>query len=200
MTNPNHPDIYNDRPRICPTCSEVFPGFTAYWNHAENDHGWTWRDGVIRPPEDGQIGAGRSALYVLGIWPTTVIHRETARTLASINASNATSARHNFRRSIRHAEDQGLLRRDGDWIRILDRPGLYAKAIDQIVNPTHEKFLAINAAIPVLAALIRIERNAAYKAQRERELDFVRSLMNPYSRGVPMKGKRRRIVAAGRPS
>lgn len=193
------PEVYNERPRTCPACHAGFPGFAAYWSHAEADHGWVWCDGRIVPPEDEQIGMGRSALYVLGIWPAPVAHRDTVRALASVNKGASTSARQKFNRSIRSAEDDGHLARDGSWIRILNQPALYAKAIDRISSPTHEKFLAINAAIPVLARLIRAERDAVQRVKRERELRIVRSLMNPYDRGVPTKGRAVRVVAAGSP-
>lgn len=196
MTRPT--SVYDDRPRTCPVCAAPFPGFHAYWDHAETTHGWVWRNGKIVPPDDEQIGVGRSALYLMGIWPTAAIHRDTLRTLASVNRGTGSRSREKLVKSIRTAETDGLLKRDGDWVHILDGPALYARAIDRMESPTHHKFLALNAAIPVLAALIRAERDAVKRAKRERELAFIRSLMNPYAGRVPGKGRSARVVAAGR--
>lgn len=191
-------EVYDDRPRKCPACRQPFPGFEAYWDHAEAEHGWGWEDGKIRPPEDEQIGAGRSALYVLGIWPTQYIHRDTLRALANVNASTGRRAREKVSSSLRKAEVEGLVARHGDWVKILNRRALHERAVDRISSPRHEKFLAVRAAIPVIAQQIAAERDARQRAARERELVFIRSLMQPYDGGVPRKGASARVVASGR--
>lgn len=199
MSDERPAEVYDDKPRSCPVCRAPFPGYAAFWDHAELDHGWVWREGKIRPPDAEQIGMGRSALYVLGIWPAPRVHRGTLRALAGVNAGGGRSSEQ-FAKSIRRAEADALLVRDGDWIRILDRPALYERAVMHIASPTHEKFLALEAAIPVLRAQVAAERDAAQRAERERELRFIRSLMRPYAGA--MTGSRRpvRVVASGRAS
>lgn len=191
-------EVHNDRPRICPECREGFPGFEAYWDHAEATHGFVWRNGKLCPSVDQEIGIGRSALYVLGIWPTARIHRDTVRALAKVNMGAGKNSRQQFGKSLVKAERDGLIAREGGWIHILDRPGVYARAVDSIDSPSHEKFLAVREAIPSVVAQIAAERDAQRRAARERELSFIRSLMRPYE--GPMTGSRRpvRVVGAGR--
>lgn len=191
-------EVYDDRPRTCPACRAPFPGFEAYWDHAETDHSWVWQNGKIVPPEDEQIGAGRSALYVLGIWPTRYVHRDTLRALANVNLGTGTSSRTKVSKSLRKAQADGHIARSGDWIRIDDQRALYERAVDRISSPSHEKFLAVRSAIPVLARQIAAERNAAQREARERELAIIRRLMQPYDGRVPTKGRSARVVAAGR--
>lgn len=199
MTEGRPAEIYDDKPRTCPVCRDPLPGFREYWDHAEHDHGWVWRDGKIRPPDDEQIGMGRSALYVLGIWPTPRVHRGTVRALAGVNVGSGSSSRLQFARSIKRAEADGLLLRDGDWICVLDRAALYERAVDRIASPTHEKFLAIVDSIAVVRAQVAAERDAVRRTERERELQFIRSLMRPYAGPMTGSGRPVRVVATGRP-
>lgn len=196
----SRPAVYDDRPRTCPECRERFPGFETYWDHAETAHGYVWRNGKLCPSVEQEIGMGRSALYVLGIWPIERVHRGTVRALASVNRGTGKLSRQQFGKSLAKAERDGLIARDGDWIRVLDRPATYARAIDSIDSPSHEKFLALRTAIPTVMAQIAAERDAQQRRTRERELAFIRSLMRPYDR--PMTGSRRpvRAVATGRAS
>ena len=193
-------EIYDDRPRQCPECREPFPGFREYWTHAEDVHDYQWVDGKLRPRDSQQIGMGRSALYVLGIWPTRRVHRATVRALASLNRGNGSQSKQQFGKTLVKAEREGLLVRSGDYIDILDRRAVYTRAVDQIESPTHEKFLALRSAIPVITAQMVAERDAVKRQERARELAFIRSLMRRYP--GPMTGSRRpvRVVAAGRPS
>jgi hypothetical protein len=149
--------------------------------------------------DEEKIGMGVSALYVMGIWPVDRIHRTTVTALASVNRSDAINANHRLQIAMRKAERAGLIHRDGMWVDILNHRALYLRAISRVTNPNHAKFVALEDALPAVKQAVTMARGDAEELEaRERELDIIRSLMQPYQGGVPRGPRAPRVIGAGR--
>lgn len=209
---PNHHDAVGgvmaseNLTALCPVCEQVTPGDMYLHLRTEHPRGHWGPYAGTQMTDDDAIGAGRSAIYVLGIWPTDTVHRQTVLALSQMAGVRNPAPK--VARALQVLERDGLARREGEWVRILDQAALYDRAIDRLQNPSHEKFLAIETAIPAVEAEIALARQHALVKRldevgdlierREAEVRFMRSLMRPY--GGPMHGRGRpvRVVAAGR--
>lgn len=151
-------------------------------------------------PDDVMIGvgAGRGTPYILGIWPDEMVHRDTLRRILPPLNKNQ---RIRFTDCLSKLERDGIIRREGMWVRILDHVAAYVRAVAGMHDPQHEKFIDLRLAIQNLeTSETPAHDDVEAVRRREGELRFIESLMRPYQGPMSGSGRPVRVVAAGRVS
>lgn len=161
------------------------------------------------------IGTARRVCYALAIWPTDVVSRATIRSLLpegkrrdvgirqhlrkmqSGGTGRVNTVTHSFQNALAKLERDGMLQRGEEFILIRDRRALLDRAIRDVKNPQHSRFIEIARAADLIAEQLHDEQRPRVRAQREAELRFIRSLMEAPFGGSMRSGSRAvRIIPA----